>query len=96
MANALTYASIYEGAERVSALLDEGYDVNAKDENGKAALLHAFTSRRWDRNKVIEILIKRGADVTIKRSWCSQIWTRTCHVQPGGTVGSQQGTKKTE
>jgi len=47
--SALVYAAIYQGAEEVTALLDQqGVDINAKDENGKTALLHAFTSRRWE------------------------------------------------
>jgi len=66
VASELIYAAIYRGAERVTELLDQGHDINARDENGTTALMHAFYSQRYDRNKVIEILIRRGANVSIK------------------------------
>ncbi len=50
-------------AARVTALLDGGADVNARDENGMTALMHAVKGTHSD---AIRVLIERGADVNAR------------------------------
>ena len=82
----LMYAAIYGSSEIVNALLDAGADIHATDENGKSALLHAFTSRRWDRNKIIEVLIKRGADVMVRDRGVARFGSGVGMTRPGESV----------
>jgi outer membrane protein assembly factor BamB len=47
--------------ERVKSLLDEGVNVNAADEYGHTALMHAALMLN---DKIVKLLLERGADVT--------------------------------
>jgi len=49
--------------EQAKALLDQGADVNAKDEHGKTALFYAVEHNLKD---IVELLIAKGADVNAK------------------------------
>jgi ankyrin repeat protein len=44
----------------LARLLNEGVDLNAKDRDGRTALMHAVIG---DKNELIDLLIKNGADV---------------------------------
>ena len=50
--------------EAVELLLDNGADVNVKDEYGSTPLHDASLGKH---NEVVELLISRGADVNAKR-----------------------------
>ena len=47
----------------IKKLLDKGININAKDENGQTALMHAAM---YHNNAILKELINRGADLSIK------------------------------
>ena len=47
-------------ADTISALIDCGADINAKDDNGNTALLYSIWSKKTD---VVKVLLQKGADV---------------------------------
>ena len=64
-------ASIHEAAslgdlDRVAAFLEQGMDVNAKNERGQAALHVAVNGKQ---KKITELLITKGGDVNVKDKW---------------------------
>ena len=61
--------------ETVARLLDEGADINARDEVGRTAVSLAAKNSRAE---TVRLLIERGADVNIP---CQRGWTpiRHCH-----------------
>lgn len=64
MENAELMKAASEGdAARVTALLDGGADVNARDENGMTALMQAVKGNHTD---TVRVLLERGADVNAK------------------------------
>eukprot|EP00899_Mesostigma_viride_P010683 jgi/Mesvir1/19616/Mv09910-RA.2 len=50
-------------AKAMKLLVDGGADLNIEDQDGKTALFAACTQQKWD---VISMLIKDGADVTVR------------------------------
>jgi len=80
-------ASIYEAAklgdlDRISVLLEQGTDLNAKDEDGQTALHVAVSNKRKD---VAELLIDKGADVNAKSNkgyppLYSAIWNNDANI----------------
>jgi ankyrin repeat protein len=64
-------ASIHEAArlgdlDKVKAFLDQGIDINAKNERGQAAMHLAVSSKQ---KKITEHLIVKGGDVNAKDKW---------------------------
>ena len=59
----LNSAVEHENAECVQLLIDNGADLNLKDEDGYTPLVRAVEK---DNSKIVEILLKSGADKTIK------------------------------
>ena len=62
------HASFEGYTEIVQLILEKGSDVNAKDSNGRTAMLVSFI---WGNSKeaiekVMRLLIKKGADVNAK------------------------------
>jgi ankyrin repeat protein len=54
----------YNNIGQLTAILDEGLDVNALDETGRETLLHAAAWR--DRIEIAKLLLARGASKTIR------------------------------
>jgi len=64
-------ASIHEAAklgdlDKVKAFLDQGIDINAKNERGQAAMHVAVNGKQ---KKITELLITKGGDVNVKDKW---------------------------
>src|ERR1700674_2040252 len=51
--------------EKVQALFEKGVDVNAKDNEGKTALMWAFSffSRERIKPAIVQLLLEKGSDV---------------------------------
>ena len=62
--------------EFIKLLIDKGANINAKDKNGKTALMKAA---EYDKSSVIEILLKAGANIDEKdnNGWTALIWAET-------------------
>ena len=57
------YATIRKQNEIIERLLDKGADANAKDNNGKTALMHAAFLGNLE---TMELLLNNNADTSIK------------------------------
>lgn len=74
----LMHAS-YEGdVEKISALLEEGSDPNARDESGDTALMFASLGGHF---LIVKMLLAHGADVTsqAKNGWTALQAARSRH-----------------
>ena len=60
---ALMRAALDGNTEQVKELLNQGADINQRDENGRTALMFAVINRHYDTMKV---LLEHGADVNAK------------------------------
>lgn len=80
-------ASVLSHQKLVSALINEGVDINFKGKDGKTVLMLPFSSKNytsWKQNEVIEILLDHGADVNAKDDYgntalmhaCKLVWSR--------------------
>lgn len=56
-------AALEGNLDRVKELVEQGADVNAKNENGDAVMIYAAYKYRWD---VVKYLVEQGADVNAK------------------------------
>jgi ankyrin repeat protein len=63
LAQALMRAALTGQAAAISALVDKGADVNAKDQSGRTALMEAAFGGHVE---TVQALIERGADVNAK------------------------------
>jgi len=61
----LINAIIINNTEKIKSLIENGADVNAKDDDGWAPLHYVSVSGNKD---ITELLIKSGADVNIKQN----------------------------
>ncbi len=65
----LISAAFDNNLDTVKKMLDAGADVNAVDEYGQTALMLAAESLKlYGKNKIVKILLERGADISIKGS----------------------------
>jgi len=60
---ALMRAALDGNTEQVKELLNQGAEINQRDENGRTALMFAVINRHYDTMKV---LLEHGADVNAK------------------------------
>ncbi len=63
---ALMDAVWQENEEMVRNLIDGGADVDAKDNDGRTALIYATEKGGYRRNEIIQLLLDRGADINAK------------------------------
>ena len=89
--NQLIAAAFQSDIGMVKQMLDAGADVNARDEYGQTALMLAAECLIvYNKKDIIELLIKRGADIAIKDP---SGWMAIQHIAIGSwdrTTGSLQ------
>jgi ankyrin repeat protein len=66
MAGPLHDAARAEDSALVLKLLEDGADVNEQDESGETPLMHAALVDRLPGHLVLDLLLRRGADATIR------------------------------
>jgi ankyrin repeat protein len=82
--NALMLAAEMSDADSVSYLVKRGFSVNARDEIGRTALMRAMSPSQPEKSespriKVVEILLKAGADPNVSFdhfNWCDSALMR--------------------